>query len=79
MNIQAQPGLPPVLISSMAAASKPEKALDNEADAKKVATLSRRVVKKYPKGNLLLTLSAVSFEGKRKRDREQCQGKGHLD
>lgn len=42
MNIQAQPGLPLFpLISSIAAASKPEKAPDKEADAKKVATLSR--------------------------------------
>lgn len=36
MNIQAQPGRPPFpLISSMAAASKPEKAPDNDDDAKK--------------------------------------------
>ena len=30
MNIQAQPGLPPLLIWSTAAASNPEKALDND-------------------------------------------------
>lgn len=80
MNIQAQPGLPPFpFISSMAAASKPEKAPDNEADAKKVATLSRRVAEKSVKSGLLLTLSAVPCEGKRRRDREQGQEKGHLD
>lgn len=63
----------------MAAASKPEKAPDNEADAKKVATLSRRVDKRYAEVYLILALFAASYEDKRKRDREQAQEKGHLD
>ena len=63
----------------MAAASKPEKAPDNEAAEKKVATLPTRVVKRCVKGDLILTLLAVSYEDKRKRDKEQAQGKGHLD
>ena len=79
MNIQAQPGLPPPLISSMAAASKPEKAPDNEAAEKQVATLPTRVIKRYVKGDLILTLLAVCYEDKIKKDKEQAQRQGHLD
>ena len=79
MNIQAQPGLPPPLISSMAAANKPEKAPDNEAAEKQVATLRTRVVERYVKGDLILTLFAVSHEDKIKKYKEQAQRQGHLD
>lgn len=46
MKIQAHPGFPPFPFMFMiAAASKPEKAPDSEADAKNVATLQVMIIK----------------------------------
>ena len=78
MNIQAHPCLPPVPSSwSIAAASKPEKALAKAAEAKKAAILVN--VTQYPDIlKFMQTGFAAAFEDRRKKDKEQRKEEGHL-